>query len=648
MQVPPTPPDEAGRLAALHALQLLDTAPEERFDRVTRTAQRLFDVPIVLVTLVDAERHWFKSCLGLDVEEIDREVSFCGHAVVQDEVFVVPDALHDERFADNPLVTGDPFIRFYAGYPVREPSGRPVGTLCIIDRVPRTLSADEEAVLRDLGSWVEHELASHQVGRAVEALRLSEAHLNAVLSSVADGVATFGIDGTVLSFNQAAEHMFRATAADVVGRPIWELVVDEDQHQIVGLLADRASEHLVDEVWVEVGARRADGTTFRMHVAASELRGSGGQVFIAVARDVTELSRLRRRNELILRSAGQGIIGVDTTGRVTFVNPAAASMLGVSDVVLIGSSLHETTHHTRPDGRPYPWDECPTYEVLTKRRSIHHEEEIYVRQDGSFFAVEYSAHPVVDSDGTFDGAVISFTDVTERREVERLKDQFVSVVSHELRTPLTSIRGALGLLSSGAIDLSSDKAVRMLEIATNNTERLARLVDDILVLERMRAGRAPVELVPVDAAGLLTTVAESLADVASTAGVDLFVEPQNVQVVADADRIIQVLTNLVGNAVKFSPAGGAVRLTVHREGSEVRLCVADEGRGIPPSQLEQIFLPFEQVDRLDALEKGGSGLGLAIARGIVEQHNGRIWAESEVGVGSTFVVALPAVDEEGS
>jgi diguanylate cyclase (GGDEF)-like protein len=157
------PFDEATRLAKLRSLDILDTAPEERFDRVVRMAQRMFHVPMALVSLVDENRQWFKACVGLDADETSREVSFCAHAILGDEVFIVPDATADERFAENPLVTGDPNIRFYAGCPLRFRGGSKLGTLCLIDTKPRTLDEEEIQMLKDLAATVEHELVSLQV-----------------------------------------------------------------------------------------------------------------------------------------------------------------------------------------------------------------------------------------------------------------------------------------------------------------------------------------------------------------------------------------------------------------------------------------------------------------------------------------------------
>jgi diguanylate cyclase (GGDEF)-like protein len=173
VHAPGTPSDESRRLAELRALDLLDSESEERFDRVTRLAQRLFDVPIALVSLIDADRQWFKSRQGLGVAETPRDISFCGHAILGDEVLHIPDAAADVRFADNPLVTGDPSIRFYAGYPIAGPGGSKLGTLCVIGREPRQLSEEDEQTLRDLGQMVEREIAAAHLAFSDELTGLS-------------------------------------------------------------------------------------------------------------------------------------------------------------------------------------------------------------------------------------------------------------------------------------------------------------------------------------------------------------------------------------------------------------------------------------------------------------------------------------------
>jgi diguanylate cyclase (GGDEF)-like protein len=173
LKKPEIPSNEVSRLEALHSLNILDTPPEERFDRVTRLAQHMFRVPMALVTLIDANRQWFKSTAGIEGRETPRDTSFCAHAIHDDAVMVVPNALADPRFADNPNVTGEPHVRFYAGCPLKAPGGARLGTLCIIDRKPRVLDAEDLAALRDLAAIVEDELAALQMAMQDELTKIA-------------------------------------------------------------------------------------------------------------------------------------------------------------------------------------------------------------------------------------------------------------------------------------------------------------------------------------------------------------------------------------------------------------------------------------------------------------------------------------------
>ena len=247
-----------------------------------------------------------------------------------------------------------------------------------------------------------------------------------------------------------------------------------------------------------------------------------------------------------------------------------------------------------------------------------------------------------------------FNDITERK---RLENEFISLVSHELRTPMNSMIGALDLLATGQLGALTEQGQQVLNIAIVNTERLVRLVNDILDLERMKSGKITLQKGRCSAADLLTQATEAMQGMADQAQVRLITEPIAVELWADPDRILQTLTNLLSNAIKFSEPGGAVWLRAEMEDrgqgtgdrgqgtalapSFLKIYVRDQGRGIPTDKLQTIFERFQQVDASDCRKKAGTGLGLAICRNIVEQHNGRIWAESKLGQGSTFNVTLP-------
>jgi PAS domain S-box-containing protein len=221
MQDAPIPPDDKARVAALRSLDLLDSPPEQRFNRITRTAARLFGVPIATVTLVDENRQWFKSRYGLFVAETPRNVSFCGHAILNDEVFVIEDARADPRFADNPLVTGEPFIRFYAGRPIRTPGGVKLGTLCVMGREPRAFSDADLLTLEDLAGWAERE-----INLSMEFSRM-HSRLVSVLENVAEGAILFGPDGNIEWANERLAELVGQPAASLHGKDIDAVVMRE-------------------------------------------------------------------------------------------------------------------------------------------------------------------------------------------------------------------------------------------------------------------------------------------------------------------------------------------------------------------------------------------------------------------------------------
>jgi signal transduction histidine kinase/CheY-like chemotaxis protein len=246
--------------------------------------------------------------------------------------------------------------------------------------------------------------------------------------------------------------------------------------------------------------------------------------------------------------------------------------------------------------------------------------------------------------------------LSHRSELDHLKDEFISTVSHELRTPLTSIRGALGLLSSGIIGDVDAKALNLLRIAVTNTDRLIRLINDILDLERMESGRAPLQIRRCSLRDLAQQAIDTMTPMADANTVHLALEPSSVSQVAhpealffdgDADRILQVVTNLLSNAIKFSPVASTVRIYTEATSDSILLKVVDEGRGIPSDKLDSIFDRFQQIEPSDARQKGGTGLGLAICRSIVQQHSGSIWAQRNLGLGSTLYVMLPRTTRVG-
>jgi PAS domain S-box-containing protein len=352
-----------------------------------------------------------------------------------------------------------------------------------------------------------------------------------------------------------------------------------------------------------------------------------------VAARSDELAAAVHLQRLTLNAVHEGIVGL-REGQLVFANDAAAAILRIPRDELLGRFVFEVLTIGPSDHSQL----AEIYAAITARQHVELLGEPVVRGDGSTFAIDLSITPVVHPDLT---SVAVFRDVSHRTEVERLKNEFVSVVSHELRTPLTSIRGSLGLLAGGAVGDLSPPAQRMAVIATENTERLIRLINDILDLERIESGAVVLDLAPRRAAELIATSLEVVVPVAAETDVAVATGPTDGTVLGDADRLVQVLVNLLANAVKFSVPGTTVTVAAVPDGPDVLFTVSDHGRGIPADELERIFDRFHQVDASDTRQQGGTGLGLAICASIVHQHGGRIWAENRDD-GATLSFTVPA------
>jgi PAS domain S-box-containing protein len=363
---------------------------------------------------------------------------------------------------------------------------------------------------------------------------------------------------------------------------------------------------------------------------------------IALGVDRARAADSLRASETLTRSIVEGmlegLLTVDKTARIKSVNRAAERIFGYSRGELVGqplSCLIPDAGGARPDA----------FIQEARIRAMGRVTEWQGRRkDGSIFPFELALFEFWTSEGRHYGGAVR--DLSEHYEIERLKREFVSTVSHELRTPLTSIRGALGLVAGGAAGPLSTQAKGLLDIALKNSERLARLVNDILDIEKIEAGQLEFKMEELSVAPLLQAAVEDNRPYADGFGVALAVENGSLdaRILADSDRLTQVITNLLSNAIKFSPKGETVHLVASARSNVVRIEVRDHGPGIPEEFRSRIFGRFQQADSSDTRQKGGTGLGLAITRLIVEQLGGTIGFETELGRGSTFWVELPAVD----
>ncbi len=481
---------------------------------------------------------------------------------------------------------------------------------------------------------------------ATAALHASEARYRQLVESSLGMVYTHDLGGRILSINASAAESLGYRADELVGRRLMEFVPEEQKPAFENYLRSIASS---GEEQGMLSLRHRNGSV-RVIAWRNRLLDLPDMPPFVLGHgiDVTEktdaenkLHAVMRQRESILESVGDGIYGMDMQGRIIFVNQVGARMMGYTQEEMEGRELLALLGHARADGLEYRLEDSPIYAARQASAPIRARDEVFRHKDGHPIPVEYVACPML-SNGRVTGVVVAFQDVTERRRLDRMKDEFISTVSHELRTPLTALRAALGLIAGGALEKRPEKRAQMMDVAIGNCDRLVRLVNDILDFERMGAGRLPMRFQEVEAKDLLRRATDLQHPSAQKAGIAFRVDAGPLMLWVDEDRILQTLGNLISNAIKFSPAGSDITLRARAQSAtEAIISVEDHGRGIPPEKLDIIFERFQQVDASDSRDMGGTGLGLAICRNIVRQHGGRIWAESSVGKGSTFYFTVP-------
>ena len=365
------------------------------------------------------------------------------------------------------------------------------------------------------------------------------------------------------------------------------------------------------------------------------------------------LRRSEEKLSLIANGLPVLIAYVDQKQCYRFNNQAYQNWLGLTPHKIYGSHLKEVHGEDEYQQMSQYIDVVLSGQMVTYEKDIGFEDETVHTVN-----VTYIPHIDQQKKAIVKGFFALSTDISDRFAIERMKDEFISVVSHELRTPLTSIHSSLKILATGKLGSLCSQGQRMLTIADEQTDRLVRLVNNVLDLQSIQSGKIKMNKKACRARELMLEACRTMQTMALEHGVKLFCEPVAVQVWADYDYIVQTLTNLLSNAIKFSSPETTISLSTKIQPPQnnssqkksvtyVIFEVKDEGQGIPANQLETIFERFQQVDSSDSRKKGGTGLGLTICRQIIEEHGGKIWGESCLGKGSNFYFTLPLAIEEG-
>lgn len=679
------PSNEPERLAAVQSYGVLDTPPETRFDRLTHTASQVFGAPISLVTLVDQDRQFLKSRHGLDVTETHRDLAFCAHAILEDEVFVVCDASRDERFADNSLVTDSPAIRFYAGAPLKNADGLKLGTLCVIDTEPRDRPPVQHLqILEDLAAQAVELLEAGKRGNQMLGLRSDLEGMRQELFASrerwhrTERAAALALDAGKMGFwewdartdqTQWSEKTFEIMGYLASEEPPtfqeWGLRVHPEDRRLVrqAFLNPRSA---ADGFRVTFRLRDADGRERQIRTAGKAYLNADQDLIgaFAVIWDTTEEHEKERalaESEELFRglssSCAVGILRTDVHGSTIYVNQRLTEIFGREPDELLGLGWQRYLHPQDTSG-----NSTLRTNTLDGWSPFQNEYRI-ITPDGSVRWLLGRTEGIRGKDGSPIGIVGTVDDITERKRTldelvaakeaaevaNRSKNLFLSNVSHEIRTPLNGVMGMAELLL--LTELSEDQR-EMAQTISESGSALLNVVNDILDISRIEAGKLAVEEYAFNLGLALRQTMNLNQPQAKKQGLALECKlpvhlPETF--VGDANRIKQILTVFINNALKFTLSGGVTvevgAQPLSASSFDLMFAVRDTGPGIAPQDQERLFQPFSQLDNTNTRKYGGIGLGLAIARRLAELMGGGVGVNSAPGQGATFWLRLPLACE---
>ncbi len=513
----------------------------------------------------------------------------------------------------------------------------------------------------------EYAEATATTRRQAQAIEDSEDRLRLTIDTALDAVINADSRGVITGWNSQAEKIFGHTRAEAIGQALDQTIIPEayrDKHRRGLAHYLQTGEGPVLNQRIEIAALRRDGTEFPIELAIVPVKAHDGVSFSAFVRDITESKkaeeerlRLSSYNQLLLDSTGEGIYGIDTQGNCTFLNRAAARILGLTPEEALGKNMHRLAHHSHPDGSPYSSEDCPISQATQAGQSCRVEDDVFWYADGTSFPVEYTSSPIL-SEGRMQGAVVTFADITQRKQAERelrdakdaaeassrTKSQFLANMSHELRTPMNAILGYSEMLQEEAEEEGLDNFTPDLQKIQNAGKHLLALINDILDLSKIEAGKMELYLEEFDVAKTVQDVAGTVQTLVAKKNNRLEVScPSDIGLMrGDLTKVRQSLFNLLSNAAKFTE-NGSVSLSVRREDSFYVFDVQDTGIGMTQEQIAGLFEAFSQADASTTRKYGGTGLGLAITRRFCRMMGGEVSVQSIPGAGSTFTMHLPVL-----
>jgi PAS domain S-box-containing protein len=477
------------------------------------------------------------------------------------------------------------------------------------------------------------------------ALRENQQKLTGILDNADEAIISLNEQQKIQLFNQGAENIFGYKAQEVLHQPL-DILLPEAFRQIHRQHVDQFNQSSImsrdmSDRKSQIFGLRKNGEEFPAEASIAKLQTRKGILFTVMLKDITErqqaeesLQRSEEQLKLITDALPVLIAYIDYQQRYIYNNLTYETWFSKPRPSLLGMHIQELF------GTDNYQKMLPYIETVLSGQNVSFEMQLSNSQ-GNFYWMNATYIADFNGEGQVKGFFSMINNITERKEIERMKSEFVSIASHEMRTPLTSIYGAVRLLCSGRLGALSPKGQKMADIALQNSDRLINLLNDLLDLERLELGKDNIERQHCNSVELITQAIETLNFLAQEQQITLESKAQSCNLWIDRDRILQTITNLLSNAIKFSATGSKVFIACCQQEQDILFTVEDHGRGIPQDKLETIFERFQQVDASDSRQKGGTGLGLTICRHIIEQHGGKIWVKSIYGKGSTFYFTLP-------
>nr|WP_314491856.1 ATP-binding protein [uncultured Chryseobacterium sp.] len=669
--------DEHKRLEALRSYNILDTEEEEDYDDLTAIAAAICDTPIALISFVDNNRQWFKSHYGLDVDQTDRCHSFCSHAIQNPEKLMqIEDAQVDQRFQDNPLVTGSPDIRFYAGMPLLDKDGFALGSLCVIDQKPKLLTQVQQKALRTLAQQVIDKLSLRRNNKELLKINQQLTETNGKLRETEERLNKANTDLT-----ESKERL--QTILDLV---VEGIVITDDEGNIT--YTNRRNQEIfkLDEkkmltltnISLEFNNRRLDGSPLPSEEHPISIALQTGATTINhefVVSNQQQHSIYLRMNAVPIKDHNEKIIGAigsfaDITnsyflqqklkGREESLRAAILSAnLGTWHMDLETKELFASARMKELFG--FYHDEHMSYDDAISQIAESHRNEVIAVAEASITQNEPSEleYPIIGYHNkklrwvraTFyiytdpENPNVSFfagttADITEKKMDEQRRSDFIGMVSHELRNPLTAIKAYTNLLQRMAEKNNDKMLVINMDKVNTQVKRMEAMINGFLDVARLGEGKIRLNITRFDMVSLFK-IAEEESMVTISSHKVVFAPVDITPLNADQDKIEQVLINFINNAVKYSPEGTTIKVTCITKNGIAHVSVKDQGMGIPLADQPFIFDRFFRVESEAMKNKKGFGIGLYICKEIIERHQGTIGVESIEGQGSTFWFTLP-------